>query len=134
MSNEYWALRVSITSDLHNIRYHNLKWILFGLSRFYSLWTEKLFLIDKNEECIHLITVTQGYNHYHDLLTSILCSWIFLHWIVAFAQAMLSITNVTVTKLTKHRTIRAIVLNNHPASAKAAGKVRAPVPTIKLNT
>lgn len=53
---------------------------------------------------------------------------------VALAQAILSITYVTVTKLTKHNNIIRNVLNNHPAPANAAGNVRAPVPTIRLNT
>lgn len=53
---------------------------------------------------------------------------------VALAHAILSITKVTVTKLTNAKSIMRNVLNNHPAPANAAGKVRAPVPTIRLNT
>lgn len=51
---------------------------------------------------------------------------------VAFAHAILSITNVTVIKLTNAKNIKRKVLNNQPAPANAAGSVNAPVPTIKL--
>lgn len=53
---------------------------------------------------------------------------------VALAHAILSITKVTVKKLTKANIIIKKVLNSHPAPAKAAGSVSAPVPTIRLKT
>jgi hypothetical protein len=53
---------------------------------------------------------------------------------VAFAQAIVSITKVTVIKLTKARRLTKMVLKSQPAPANTEGRVRAPVPTIKLKT
>lgn len=68
------------------------------------------------------------------LTSSILCDCIILHCVVALAQAIHSIIKVTVIKLTRANEINKIVLRSQPAFAKALGNVRAPVPTIRLNT
>lgn len=62
----------------------------------------------------------------------ILCN--LFHLNTALAQAIVSMTYVAFKKLMNARNIKDIVLRAHPALAKAAGRVKAPVPTIKLKT
>lgn len=67
-------------------------------------------------------------------LTSTLCDSIFFHCIVALAQAIVSITKVTVMKPTNANIVIKSMPKNQPACANTAGNVSAPVPTIKLKT
>ena len=55
-----------------------------------------------------------------------------LKWCRAFAAAMDSMTKVAVRKDMKARRMMMTADSAQPASWKAAGRVRAPVPTIKL--
>ena len=55
-----------------------------------------------------------------------------LKFCMAFAAAMASITNVVVRYDMNARATMTAVPSAHPASWKAAGRVRAPVPTIRL--
>lgn len=68
------------------------------------------------------------------LTPSTLCNCILCHCLVALAHDNVSIINVTVMKPANDKNITNVKLNNQPAFAKTAGRVKAPVPTIKLKT